>query len=53
VIPFSLQHLKTLIAISPLLQHKSLLIGFGVLNGAIKRGSMVAADVYLCIFMYF
>lgn len=40
MIPFSLHALKTLMAISPLLQHINLLIGFG--KGVTKRGSMVS-----------
>ena len=38
VIPFSLQHLNTLIAISPLLQHINLLIGLGILTGPFNNG---------------
>ena len=45
MIPFSLQALKTLIAISPLLQHINLLIGLAV--GVVKSGSSVAvAAIY-------
>ena len=40
LIPFSLHALKTLMAISPLLQHINLLIGFAI--GVVKRGSIVS-----------
>jgi hypothetical protein len=38
VIPFSLQHLNTLMAISPLLQHINLLIGLGKFTGPLNKG---------------